>query len=87
VRFFLVLLRYQSVDDFIDRRDSSRTLSPVAFFHDGIIINKTDLHNNLMEIQRRAQAIATAPRRKRFDDDKEEIEQNKSIKISYQISI
>ncbi len=40
-----------------------------------------------MEIQRRAQAIATAPRRKRFDDDKEEIEQNKSIKISYQISI
>jgi hypothetical protein len=40
-----------------------------------------------METQRRAQAIATAPRRKRFDDDKEEIEQNKSIKISYQISI
>jgi hypothetical protein len=37
-----------------------------------------------MRAQRRAQAIATAPRRKRHDDDKEEIdddEHKKSIKI------
>ena len=57
----------------IDRRDSasgsSRTLSPVAFFHDGFLINKTDLQKNFMDAQRRAQAIATAPRRKRYDDD------------------
>jgi hypothetical protein len=72
----------------IDRRDSasgsSRTLSPVAFFHDGLLINKTDLQKNLMGAQRRAQAIATAPRRKRYDDDDdndEDDEAKKSIKF------
>jgi hypothetical protein len=41
-----------------------------------------------MGAQRRAQAIATAPRRKRHDDDKEEIdddEHKKCIKIFYEI--
>lgn len=61
---------------YLDRRDSttssSRTLAPVAFFHDGFTIDKTDLQKNFMGAQRRAQAIATAPRRKRYDDDNEE---------------
>ncbi len=48
---------------------SSRALSRVAFFHDGFLVNKTDLQKNLTGAQRRAQAIATAPRRKRYDDD------------------
>ncbi|CAF4526298.1 unnamed protein product [Rotaria sp. Silwood2] len=55
------------------RRDSttgsSRILSPIAFFHDGITINDVDLRYNITGIQRRAQAIATAPRRNRYDDD------------------
>jgi len=59
-----------------NRRDStissSRTLSPVVFFHDSVLINKT-----FMGAERRAQAIATAPRRKRHDDDKDEEEEQK----------
>ncbi len=72
----------------LDRRDSaissSRTLSPVAFFHDTFIINKSDLEKNSMGARRRAQAIATAPRRKRYDDDdKEDDEAKKSITTYY----
>ncbi len=74
----------------IDRRDSangsSRTLSRVAFFHDGFLVNKTDLQKNLMGAQRRAQAIATAPRRKRYDDDDEEVDEaKKSIQFFFSV--
>ncbi|CAF3419671.1 unnamed protein product [Rotaria socialis] len=48
---------------------SSRILSPIAFFHDGISRNVVDLRFNMMGPHRRAQAIATAPRRNRNDDD------------------
>lgn len=68
---------------FEDRRHSTtssyRTVSPVAFFHDGYVINRTDVQKNVIDIQRRAQAIATAPRRKRYDDDEEDDETKKSI--------
>ncbi len=75
----------------IDRRDSasgsSRTLSPVAFFHDGFFINKTDLQKNFMDAQRRAQAIATAPRRKRHDDDDEEADEAKKSILFFLVKI
>jgi hypothetical protein len=38
-----------------------------------------------MGAQRRAQAIATAPRRNRHDDEEEDIEQKKSTKILFEI--
>jgi len=75
------------ISDLLDRRDStassSRTFAPVAFFHDGVPTNNLGLQNHLMGAERRARAIATAPRRKRHDDDKDEedIEPNKSIEI------
>ena len=49
----------------------------MAFFHDGYIVNRTDLQKNFINIQRRAQAIATAPRRKRYDDDDDEDDEAK----------
>jgi len=64
----------------IYQQDSTgRTFSPIAFFHDGVSTSEIDLRFNIIGSQRRAQAIATAPRRKRHDDDEEdeEIEQNK----------
>ncbi|CAF2942410.1 unnamed protein product [Rotaria sp. Silwood2] len=68
------------------RRDSttgsSRILSPIAFFHDGITINDVDLRYNITGIQRRAQAIATAPRRNRYDDDDND-EDNAKKKIFF----
>lgn len=64
-----------------DRRDSNtsscRTVSPVAIFHESYITHRTDVQKNLMELQRRAQAIATAPRRKRHDDDDTEEDEAK----------
>jgi hypothetical protein len=55
---------------FADRRNSvSRTLSPIAFFHHNVTNSDTDLRYNSMGAERRARAIATAPRRKRYDDD------------------
>ena len=57
----------------IDRPESagssSRTFTPVAFFHDGVTTSEIDLRINITDAQRRARAIATAPRRKRYDDD------------------
>lgn len=74
---------------FIDRRDSatssSRTVSPIAFFHDGVTIKSNDLHDNFMGAERRAQAIATAPRRKRYDDDDKEEEDDDEQKKSRKI--
>jgi hypothetical protein len=58
-----------------------RTLSPVAFFHDGVSTSEIDLRFNLIGSKRRAQAIATAPRRKRYDDEEnDDNEQKKSKK-------
>jgi hypothetical protein len=52
----------------------------VAFFHDGVSTSEIDLRFNLIGSQRRAQAIATAPRRKRHDDEEnDDNEQKKSI--------
>jgi hypothetical protein len=54
----------------------------VAFFHDGVSTCEADLRYNLIGLQRRAQAIATAPRRKRYDDEENDNnEQKKSIEI------
>ncbi len=52
----------------------------MAFFHDGVSTSEIDLRYNLIGSQRRAQAIATAPRRKRYDDEENDNnEQKKSI--------
>ncbi|CAF3856650.1 unnamed protein product [Rotaria sordida] len=62
--------QYSSFQNYRDSTTgSSRIISPIAFFHDGITINDIDLRSNIMGTQRRAQAIATAPRRNRCDDD------------------
>ncbi|UJR14807.1 hypothetical protein I4U23_001794 [Adineta vaga] len=54
-----------------DRPDSVtsslRTSPPVAFFRDGVTTSEIDLR--IMDPKRRAFAIATAPRRNRYDDD------------------
>ena len=49
--------------------NTSRLISPIAFFHDNSMMNETDFNNPLMDRKRRARAIATAPRRNRYDDD------------------
>ncbi|CAF3809297.1 unnamed protein product [Rotaria sp. Silwood1] len=61
--------------------NSSRILSPVAFFRDGITMNDINFRYNITETQRRAQAIATAPRRNRYDndDDNEDNTKNKTF--------
>lgn len=59
----------------------SRTISPVAFFHDGISTSEIDLRFNIIGSQRRAQAIATAPRRKRYDEEDDDNEEKKSKSI------
>jgi hypothetical protein len=56
---------------------SSRTLAPVAFFHDGAT-SAIDFHHNYMAAQRRARAIATAPRRKRHDDEDDTREEGRT---------
>lgn len=61
---------------------SSRILSPIAFFHDGIPINDMTLGHNMIGTHRRAQAIATAPRRNRYEDDDNDHGSNNS-KYSY----
>ena len=60
----------------VDRQESAlnslRTFPQVAFFHDGVTTSEIDLRFNMPDAQRRARAIATAPRRNRYDDDDEE---------------
>ncbi|CAF0911732.1 unnamed protein product [Adineta ricciae] len=71
-----------------DRPESAtapfRISPPVVFFHDGITTSEIDLR--IMDAQRRARAIATAPRRNRYDDKDDDDDAHSSNKTLFGFS-
>lgn len=63
------LFLFSCIDRCNSISNSSRNISPITFFHDGLTLSEIDFHNQCTAAQRRARAIATAPRRNRNDDD------------------